>query len=116
MEALTIESYLRGKVGYEVPDSALITILSDRGVTSGSDVSELDTKTKDLCTADLYMWCASTPSSRDSTSDEDGQWKHTEGGWETSAYDKRQLRAMANDIYDRYKESAGTSGIRLINL
>lgn len=102
---LTIEDYLRGKVGFEVPDSALLTIFADRNLVKGYPVSELDKRTLDLATADLYMYCASTPSVKGSTEDAHGGWKHKEGGWESSAYDKRNLRQMANDIYARYGET-----------
>ncbi len=34
----TIEAYLRGCVGFEVPDSSINTILIDREIASGTDV------------------------------------------------------------------------------
>ena len=116
MAEKTIEAYLRGKVGYEIPDNAIETILIDRGIAPGTPVSELARRDRELCTADLYMWCASTPSTRSNTEDADGDWRHVEGGWQTSAYDKRQLRAMANDIYAKWEESTTNSTIRIINL
>ncbi len=109
----TVEDYLRGCVGFEVSDNALTTILIDRDIEPGTDVSTLDKRTKDLCKADLYMWCASTPSTIGSVEDADGEWKHKEGGTQSSAYDKRNLRQMANDIYKRYGENAVGSSIRV---
>ncbi|MFQ7087197.1 MAG: hypothetical protein ACLRTD_22375 [Bacteroides sp.] len=35
-------------------------------------VSELTERQLDLATADIYMWCASTPSSKNDTEDSDG--------------------------------------------
>ena len=110
---ITVEDYLRGCVGFEVSDNALTTILIDRDIDPGTDVSTLDKRTKDLCKADLYMWCASTPSTIGSVEDADGEWKHKEGGTQSSAYDKRNLRQMANDIYKRYGENAVGSSIRV---
>ena len=101
----TIEEYLRGCVGFEVTDSAISTILIDRGIARGTDVSTLEKRQKDLCRADLYMWCASTPSVTGSVEDANGVWKHKEGGTQSSAYDKRNLRQMANDIYALYGEN-----------
>lgn len=101
---LAIEQYLRGKVGFDIPDAALASIFADRAINQGDLVSNLDRKTLDLATADLYMYCASTPSVKGSTEDSHGGWKHKEGGWESSAYDKRNLRQMANDIYAKYGE------------
>lgn len=109
----TIEDYLRGCVGFEVDDKAINTILIDRGLLPGTDVTGLDKRTKELCKADLYMWCASTPSVKGSVEDANGVWKHKEGGTESSAFDKRNLRAMANDIYKRYGENIKGSTIRM---
>lgn len=109
----TIEAWLRGCVGFEVADNAINTILIDRGVEMEADVTKLDKKTKDLCKADLYMWCASTPSVTGSVEDANGVWKHKEGGTQSSAFDKRNLRAMANDIYKKYGENRGSGTIRM---
>lgn len=102
---LTIEEYLRGKIGFDIPDNALHTIFVDRGLYQGDIVTSLEKRTLELATADLYMYCASTPSVKGSTEDAHGGWKHKDGGWETSAYDKRNLRQMANEIYARYGEN-----------
>ena len=100
----TIEEYLHGVVGFEVKDNAITSILIDREVAPETDVSTLDKRTKDLCRADLYMWCASTPSVQGSVEDADGVWKHKEGGTQSSAFDKRNLRQMANDIQVVWRE------------
>lgn len=109
----TIEDYLRGCVGFDVEDNAINTILIDRELLPGTDVMGLDRRTKELCKADLYMWCASTPSVKGSVEDSHGVWKHKEGGTESSAFDKRNLRQMANDIYKRYGENTIGSTIRM---
>lgn len=112
----TIEEYLRGCVGFEVADSAITTILIDREIAPGTDVTTLEKRHKDLCRADLYMWCASTPSVTGSVEDANGVWKHKEGGTQSSAYDKRNLRQMANDIYALYGENVRKSSIKIVNL
>ena len=111
----TIEEYLRGCVGFEVTDSAISTILINRGIARGTDVSTLEKRQKDLCRADLYMWCASTPSVTGSVEDANGVWKHKEGGTQSSAYDKRNLRQMANDIYALYGENYRKSSVIIFN-
>lgn len=108
-----IEAYLRGCVGFEVTDAAINTILVKRNLLAGTDVTGVDKRTRELCEADLYMWCASTPSTMGSVEDSDGGWKHREGGTQSSAYDKRNLRIMANDIYRRYGENLCKSTIRI---
>lgn len=101
---MTIEQYLRGKVGFEVSDDAIAVIIEDRGIDPYLESYEVDTRTKELATADLYMWCASTPSKQDTSFEADGGWKSQKGGWESSAFDKRNLREMANAIYAKYGE------------
>jgi hypothetical protein len=120
---ITIEQYLRGKVGYDIPDNAIASILVDRGIEVGTNVSELNTdsatntKLKDLCTADLYLYCASTPSTISSHREQDGGWTLESGGTQHSAYDARQLRAMAQAIYDKYGEkTTATNYIKIINM
>lgn len=105
---LGIEEYLRGKVGFDIPDNALMAIFADRGISKGDLVVGMERRTLDLATADLYMYCASTPSVKGTTEDAHGSWRHKDGGWESSAYDKRNLRQMANDIYARYGENTTT--------
>lgn len=110
----TIEAYLRDLTAYDVTDGAIENILIQVGVDSTDTyVSALTTKQKDLCTAYLYLWCATTPSKVSATKDSDSGWAHEEGGRETSAYDKRLMRQMAQDILDKYGLSAGLSTIRL---
>lgn len=123
MATLTIEQYLRGKVGYDIPDTAIASILVDRGISAGTDVSALsadsfeNTKLRELCTADLYMYCASTPSTISSKREQDGGWTSESGGTRHSAYDARQLRAAAQAIYDKYGVTVvSTSTIRIIDL
>ena len=126
-EPLTVVEYLRGVTAYDVPDSALRVILVKRElgadetvesipVVSSPDGVSSGRKSLDLATADLYMWCASTPSVKNDTEDSDAGWKHKEGGWQTSAFDKRQLRQMAKDLYDKWGESANVcSKMRILN-
>lgn len=101
---MTIEDFLRGATAYDIADNALKRVLVKRNIALGTMVSTLGEKQIDLATADIYMWCASTPSSKNDTEDSDGGWKHKEGGWQTSAYDKRQLREMARELYGKWKE------------
>lgn len=112
---MTVEEYLYGCVGFDVAENAIATILVDRDIVPGTSVFSLDKKAKDLCRADLYMWCASTPSVIGGAEDANGSWKHKEGGTQSSAFDKRNLRAMANDIYRLYGENTVNSKIRMIS-
>lgn len=114
---MVIEEYLRGLVSYDIPDNTIKSILFKRDVTPGIDISDVSEKDRDLCLAEVYLWCATTPSAKNNTEDADGDWKHIEGGWQTSAFDKRQLRAMAKELFNKWGETDTTiKKITLINL
>lgn len=114
---MCIEDYLGGVTAYDIAANALKGILVRRGIEPGTMISVLSDMELDLCTADIYMWCASTPSVRNDTEDSDGGWKHKDGGWQTSAFDKRQLREMAKEIYAKWGEERVTqsSRMRIVN-
>ena len=90
-EDMTIEDFLSGATAYEIADNALKRVLVKRKIAFGT-------------------------SSKNDTEDSDGGWKHKEGGWQTSAYDKRQLREMAKELYEKWDEEVvkGTK-IRIVN-
>ena len=115
---LSIEQYLRGSVGFEIPDLAIDVILVKRGLEKDTRASLLCEKVLDLATADLYMYCASMPSAKGVNIDQHGSWKHQEGGWESSAFDKRNLRKMAQQLYDKWGEGmdSQSSAFRLVHL
>lgn len=113
---MTLQEYLLGLTGYSVPQSAVEVIGVRRQVVPAYEVGELDERTLDLCSADLYMWCATTPSIVGKTEDADGQWKHVDGGVQTTNADKRQLRALADALYAKWGESvSATSKIKIHN-
>ncbi len=113
---MPIEEYLRGVVGYQIADNALNSILFKRKIAAEAMASSLTEKQLDLCTADLYLWCAATPSTQNNSEDSDGGWKHVEGGWQTSAFDKRELRAMAKELYEKWGENMpGKSKMKIVH-
>lgn len=115
-EIISIEEYLRGKVGFDVSDSALTSILIDRKVNKGADVSVLDQKTKDLAYADLLMWGATNPSSYTGSKNSDGGWTHTDASKTITTTDKKEWRKQADAIYREYGDKKYKSRVRKINL
>lgn len=109
-DVMTIKQYLSGKVrNITVPDDAISTFIMDAGcttvaekVTPETDVTLLSTRERELCLAWLYVWVAGSPTQTGSTTDEDADWKHTEGGERMSANVLKHYLAMANDIFDKY--------------
>jgi len=110
---LPVEVFLRGCVGYSVSDEALMSIFMKREVEFGTTAASLTTKTKELCVADLYMYCASMPSVTSTVEDADAGWKHREGGTQKSSSDVAKLVDMANSIYRKYGEVTSKSTIKM---
>lgn len=109
----TIEEYLKDLTAYDVTDGAIDNALINVGVEPGTEVTDLSVRERELCSAYIYMWCASTPSATASKRDSDGGWTHEEGSKQTSAYDKRLMRQMANDIFKKYGINVGSSTIKI---
>ena len=110
------ELYIRGSVSFDVPDLTLNNVRISRGILYLQDVSELSTEKLELALADVLMYGASRPSSVTGAKDSDGGWSHTEGGTTISNSDRIFLRTRALDIYKKYGESVGSSGITFGNL
>jgi len=110
------ELYIRGAVSFDVPDLTLNNVRISRGILYLQDVSELSTEKLELALADVLMYGASRPRSVTGAKDSDGGWSHTEGGTTISNSDRIFLRTRALDIYKKYGENAGSTGITFGNL
>lgn len=113
---MTIEVYLKYKTGYSITDEAISTILEDRGVAAGTEVSSLSEQDKELCCADLYMYCATAPTIMNGKEDSHGGWKHRESGYQSSAGDKNRLIIMADNIYKKYGLKPSTATFKIVKL
>ena len=100
----TIKDYLEGKVrNITIPDKALWSICADADIDSPESVyTELSVKQRELALAWLFVWVAGSPTQTGSVTDEDADWKHTEGGERMSANVLKQYLDMANDIFEKY--------------
>lgn len=114
---MTIEEYLKGKVGFEVTEHAISTILLDRQIEIGSDPGSLTTKQKELAYADVLKWGATRPSSYTGSKESDGGWSQTNASSTLLKSDKERFEAIANDIYIKYNDPKRTkSKIKIVNL
>lgn len=113
---VTIEDYLRGKVGFDVDDIALNSIRIDRGVTEGEDVEDVTRKDRDLLYADLMMWASTSPTSYSGTKISDLGYSVTEAGKTISVTDKKRFEKIAMEIYKNYGDAKYSSNIRIVNL
>lgn len=112
----TIDDYLKGCVNLNVPDNAIKTILIDNGIASGTDVTTLGQRERDLCRASLYYWCADNPSITGGMEDANGVWKHKQGGTQLSAKDKRDFRRKADELRKKYGVEVTRSTIKIVNM
>jgi len=102
---VTIESYLRASVGFEISDAALMKIRVDRSITLGTDTTTMSTTVKELAFADCLMYGVNAPSQVQGAKDSDNGWSHQAGSATLSITDKRLMRAQANAIYKKWGES-----------
>jgi len=108
----TIEDYLQGLFAYQFTDQNMNSVLLKRDVEAGSDESDVSTKDKELCTADLYMIMFNAFSTG-SDSTQRGNWKRTIGGITVGVTDRKMFRDQANAIYAKYDEEVvGQTGMK----
>lgn len=100
----TLESWLQGKVAFTITSETINSICFDRQAEPGCAASEYCVKTRELCLADLYMWCASLPTSTATIDDRNGNWEHKEGSVTLSGADKKHYRMLANRLYKKWGE------------
>ncbi|NDV68599.1 hypothetical protein [Dysgonomonas sp. 25] len=113
---ITIEEYLRGLVGFDVPDNVLNSIRAYREVKKATDTNDLTAKEKDLLYADLLMWASTSPTSYTGTKESDGGWSRTESNKTVSVTDKKRFENLAMSIYKKYLDKKYNSNIKIVNL
>lgn len=102
-DTYTIGDYLKGKVrNITIPDPSLLSICADADIEPLTLYADATQQQKDLALAWLYVWVAGSPTQTGSNTEEDADWKHTEGGERMSAGVLKQYLSMANDIFDKY--------------
>lgn len=122
----TIEQHLKGLVDqFPVSDETIRSILMQADVAEGMMVTDLEEEQVDMCCAYLYMWCMNMiPYSRNNTSDSDGGWSHTEGGFQMLAGDRRRWLGYLRFLFRKWQwpwlkdllEETQDSRIRVYNL
>lgn len=99
-------AYLKGLVGFDIPDDSLNVILLKRNVHGNDDVVNIDVKTKDLLYADVLMYGTSIPSSYGGEEDSDNGWTHKESSRTVTTSDKKRWDALAKIIYQKYRDTS----------
>lgn len=101
-EVYTIEKYLQGKIRTKISEDALMSILADAEVKPNTPFEELTRKERDLATAYLYAWAATSPSTSARVKDADGNWSHEEGSETFDPSTRRHFLILANDLFKKY--------------
>lgn len=113
---LTIEDYLRG-VSPLITDEAIRYVLIRRRIEEGTVLANLSEKDTDMAEGLAYYWLSNLPTSTGTTKDADGDWSHSEGGWQVSAENIAEWKRKCKMLYNRWNEEAPVkSGVRLLNL
>lgn len=113
---LTIEDYLR-TVSPLIGDEALRYVLVRRKIDSGTAVTNLSERDLDLAEGLCYAWLTNLPTITGTVKDADGDWSHSEGGWQISKDTIAEWKRKCKQLFDKWNEEAPVqSGIRLINL
>ena len=85
-----------------ISEETIRSICFDRDISYDTLASDVTEKQRDLCTADLYMYCAMLPTSTATIDDKNGNWEHKEGSVTMSSTDKKQYRLMARRLYIKW--------------
>jgi hypothetical protein len=97
---MTIEQYLNGKADFNLQEETIQAILFDRGIAEGEDMTNVTAMQRDLATADLYMFLASSSTSASGDYESDGGWQRQRSS--KNVYDRNGLRALAKYLYAKW--------------
>ena len=113
---MTIEQYLSGKVDFNLNENVISSILFDRNVLSGSLVCTVSEKNRDLCLADLYMFCANSSTASSGEYDADGGWVRQRPN--KNVFNRENYISMAKRLYEKWGDAAPSvvTGITLKDL
>lgn len=109
MATYNIETWLRGKVDYEIPDVTIMAILFDNEVAQGTEVSCTTEKDRDLCLADLLMWLSSSSATTSGERIADGGWSHQKAS--KQVVDRASLIKRAQELYAKWNSDKATSAV-----
>lgn len=112
----TIAEHLRG-LSPLINEDGLRSILARRGFDGDTPYSELTQRDVDLLEGFSYFWLSNLPVGGSSVKDADGDWSHSEGGWQISKTDKDRWFRLYKSLYAKWGEEPVpvVSGVRLVN-
>jgi len=99
---MTIEQYLQGKVDYELSSTTIASILYDRGIGEGTQMSFIADIQRDLALADVYMFLANSSTTSSGGSESDGGWSRTNACKNVSTKNRSAYLALAKALYGKW--------------
>lgn len=113
---LKIGKYL-SSISPLLTEAGLSFVLAKRGLSGTENISELDEKSLDLAEAEVYYWLSNLPVGGSTVKDVDGNYSHSEGGWQVSKANIEEWRRKYTSLREKWGEAVITkTRIRLINL
>jgi hypothetical protein len=113
MADYTIEQWLKGKVDFNIPESAIKAILFDNKITGGTPMCCTSERDRDLCLADLLMWLSSSSTITSGEVISDGGWQHQHSN--KNVFDRAGLVAKAKALYQKWNSEKAdlASGVKI---
>ena len=84
----------------------MLGILAERGIYPDESFEDCDKDKARLAYADTLKWFILGPGKVNNTSDADNGWSHSEGGFDISDEDRKNMTAEANAIYAELEPSS----------
>lgn len=109
MAAYTIETWLRGKVDFDVPSTAIMAILFDNEVANGACMQDVSEKQRDLCLADLLIWLSSSSTASSGEMISDNGWSHQKSN--KQVVDRTGLRRRAQKLYVKWNSDKAKTAV-----
>lgn len=109
MAAYTIETWLRGKVDFDIPDATIMAILFDNEVEQGTPMQNTSEKQRDLCLADLLMWLSSSSTSSSGEMISDNGWSHQKSA--KQVVDRSGLIKRAQALYAKWDSDKAMTAV-----
>ena len=92
-----VRSYVSSLIGYPIPQKSVERIVTERGIASVKDWTEIDKRTRNLVIADLLMVLFTSPSNTGSKTKSHGDYSVTIGG--VILTDKNDMYSLMMKLY-----------------
>ena len=109
MATYTIEQWLTGMVDFDIPQSTIMAILFNNGVTAGTPAADASEMERDLCLADLLMWLSSSSTSSSGEYISDGGWSHQKSN--KQVVDRAKLIRRAQELYAKWNSDKAKTAV-----